>query len=81
MKWKITNTFAKMDVVLYMEEITINLKFYGYQILGVFIIWLGMLFFFSDLFESGKIIFYIVTSWLLFLIVLFVKQYVRERNK
>ncbi|MGM8363892.1 hypothetical protein ACLIBG_00290 [Virgibacillus sp. W0181] len=58
-----------------------NLKFYGYQILGVFIIWLGMLFFLSDMLDSGRIIFYVVTSWLLLLIVLFLKQFFRERNK
>lgn len=57
------------------------MKFLGYQILLVGFIWCGMLFFLSDLYESGKYIFYLVTSWLLFLLVLYAKQYVRERKR
>jgi len=62
-----------------LEEITI--KFYLYQILGVGIIWLGMFYFRDELYSSGEIIFYIVTSWLLFLIVLAVKQFFHERSE
>ena len=62
-----------------MEEITI--KFYLYQILGVGVIWLGMFYFRDELYSSGEIIFYIVTSWLLFLIVLAVKQFLHDRSE
>jgi hypothetical protein len=62
-----------------LEEIKI--KFLGYQIIAIGIIWAGMAFFFSDMMESGKIIFYVVTSWLLFLIVLFLKKIVKDRKK
>jgi len=62
-----------------LEEIAI--KFLGYQILAIGIIWAGMAFFFSKMTEPSKIIFYLVTSWLLFLIVLVVKKFVKERKK
>lgn len=51
-----------------------------YQIIAVGLIWCGMAFFFDELYQSGVYIFYAVTSWLLFLIVLFVKQVIRERK-
>lgn len=56
------------------------MKFLGYQILAIGIIWGGMAFFFKDMDQVGKIIFYIVTSWLLFLIVLFVKSYFKKAS-
>lgn len=58
----------------------IGLKFFLYQILGVGIIWLGMTFFFDKLDGSGKIIYYLVTSWLLFLFVLAGKKFIAERK-
>jgi len=58
-----------------------NIKFLLYQILAIGIIWSGMAFFFDDLYKQGKIIFYIVTSWLLFLLVLLVKEIVKYRKK
>ncbi|HEX6594299.1 MAG TPA: hypothetical protein VF095_06900 [Bacillota bacterium] len=57
------------------------MKFYGYQILAIGIIWTGMAFFFKEMDQSGKIIFYVVTSWLLLLIVLFVKTWIRKNDK
>lgn len=60
-----------------MEKMSI--KFYLYQILGIGVIWIGMFFFREDFTDAGKIIFYIVTSWLLFLIVLAIKQFFHER--
>lgn len=57
-----------------------DLKFFLYQILAVAIIWGGMAFFFSELYPSGKIIFYIVTSWLLFLIVLLIRKVIEDRK-
>lgn len=59
----------------------VNLKFYLYQIAGVLIIWLGMTFFLDRMYDSGKYIYYAVTSWLLFLIVLAVKHWLRERKE
>lgn len=54
------------------------MKFLGYQILAIAVIWTGMAFFFKDMDQVGKIIFYVVTSWLLFLIVLFIKNYFKK---
>ncbi|SET38421.1 hypothetical protein SAMN05216389_11043 [Oceanobacillus limi] len=56
------------------------MKFYIYQVIAISIIWFGMAFFFSELSEASKIIFYIVSSWLLFLIVLLVKYVVTNRK-
>jgi len=61
--------------------IQVDLKFYLYQILGVLIIWLGMTFFLDDIEGSGKVIYYVVTSWLLFLIVLAIKKFMRDRQE
>lgn len=60
--------------------IKVELKFFLYQILGVGIIWLGMTVFFSKLVGSGVYIYYGVSSWLLFLIVLAGKHYLSERK-
>ncbi len=62
-------------------EVKIDLKFYLYQILGVLIIWLGMTFFLEDIHGAGKFIYYAVTSWLLFLIVLAVKKFLADRKE
>lgn len=59
----------------------IQIKFYLYQILGVGIVWLGMLYFFDDLYDQGKVIFYVVTSWLLFIIVLAGKKFFHDRQE
>lgn len=64
-----------------MEEIIIPAKILLYQIIAVSVIWLGMLAFFNDLYQTGVYIFYAITSWLLFLIVLFIKQFIRERKE
>ena len=64
-----------------MINIKIDLKFFGYQILGVFIIWIGMTFFVDDMMQSGKYIYYAVTSWLLFLIVLFIRKFISDRKE
>ncbi|HLR67481.1 hypothetical protein [Virgibacillus alimentarius] len=58
-----------------------EIKFLGYQILAIGIIWTGMAFFFSKMTEPSKVIFYVVTSWLLFLIVLFVKKFFKDRKR
>lgn len=59
----------------------IGLKFYLYQILGVFIIWLGMTFFLDKIDGPGKLIYYVVTSWLLFLFVLTGKKFIADRRE
>lgn len=64
-----------------MLTIKIDLKFYLYQILGVLIIWIGMTFFVEDITGAGKIIYYGLTSWLLFLIVLAVKKFFNDRKE
>ncbi|GAA0441401.1 hypothetical protein GCM10008983_18200 [Lentibacillus halophilus] len=53
------------------------MKIMVYQIIGIGIIWTGMAFFFQDMDQLSKIIFYVVTSWLLFLIVLLIKQFIK----
>lgn len=57
------------------------MKFIMYQMLVTGLVWFGMLFYIDDLYDQGMIIFYVVTSWFLFLIVLFVKEWLRSRNK
>lgn len=56
-------------------------KFYLYQIIAIAIIWGGMAFFFQELYTSGKVIFYVVTSWLLFLIVGYIRSIVEKRKQ
>lgn len=58
----------------------ITLKFYLYQIFAVFIIWLGMTLFLGEMYDSGKIIYYLVTSWLLFLIVMALKKWFKDKR-
>lgn len=49
--------------------------------LGVIgVIWIGMAFFFNDMTDTSKRIFYIVTSWLLFIIVMVVKNFIRQKR-
>jgi hypothetical protein len=62
-------------------KIEIGVKFFLYQIVVVLFIWLGMTFFLDDIFGVGKIIYYAVTSWLLFLIVVTIRMYFAEKKK
>lgn len=55
-------------------------KFFGYQIIAVSIIWIGMSIFFKKIDGSGVIIYYIVTSWLLFLLVLYFKNKYKQKK-
>lgn len=57
------------------------MKFLLYQLLAIGIIWTGMAFFYSDLEETSRTIFYIVTSWLLFIIVLVIKKWFKDRKQ
>ncbi|GEM_PF-2495440 len=45
------------------------------------VIWVGMLFFFNEMTDTSKLIFYVVTSWFLFLIVMAVKAFIRQRKE
>ncbi|WP_404451403.1 hypothetical protein LG329_13795 [Virgibacillus necropolis] len=53
------------------------MKLVLYQILGLGFIWIGMAFFFNTMQPTSKIIFYCFTSWLLFLIVIYIKQRIK----
>lgn len=57
-----------------------NMKPLIYQILIIAIIWVGMVFFVQDMDQMSKMIFYLVTSWLLLLVVLLVKELIRNRK-
>lgn len=58
----------------------IEMKPWIYQILIIAVIWVGMLFFYGEMNQMSRFIFYLVTSWLLLLIVLLVKQVIRSRK-
>lgn len=47
----------------------------------VLFIWLGLLSFFDSMDDGSKVIFYLVTSWLLLLVVLIVKEFFRGRKE
>ena len=59
----------------------VDLKFYLYQLLAVIIVWSGMTYFLENIEGAGRIIYYAVTSWLLFLIVLTVKKWFADKRK
>ncbi|MCJ0931937.1 hypothetical protein MST22_12315 [Virgibacillus halodenitrificans] len=50
------------------------------QLLITAVIWTGMAFFFSDMNAQSKAIFYLVTSWLLFLIVIILRTLLGKRK-
>lgn len=60
--------------------IEMKLSFYIYQIIGVGIIWGGMTFFFDKIEGNAIYIYYAVTSWLLFLIVLAIKKFITDQK-
>ncbi|PAV28083.1 hypothetical protein CIL05_18415 [Virgibacillus profundi] len=51
------------------------------QLIMIGVIWTGMAFFFSDMNEASKVVFYVVTSWLLFLIVIVLKALFSKKNQ
>lgn len=59
----------------------VGIKFYIYQLIGVLVVWLGMTYFIDDIGGDMKIIYYIVTSWMLFIIVLTIKKFFSDRKK
>jgi len=44
-----------------------------------FVVWLGLFSFFDSMDDGSKVIFYLVTSWLLLLVVLIIKDLFRRR--
>lgn len=56
------------------------MRFLLYQIIVIGLVWLGMILFWNDLYDQGRIIFYIVTSWFLLLLVLFIKEWARSKK-
>ncbi|MFD1360769.1 hypothetical protein [Lentibacillus salinarum] len=58
----------------------ITIKFLVYQIIGLGVIWIGMAFFFQEMDQVSKFVFYVATSWLLFLIVTLISQLVKRRK-
>src|SRR5699024_3949283 len=68
--------FRRMRTI---EEV--GIKFYIYQLIGVLVVWLEMTYFIDYIGGDMKIIYYIVTSWMLFIIVLTIKKYFSDRKK
>lgn len=60
------------------EEITI--KILVGQLIMIAFIWTGMAFFLSDMGAVGKYVFYLTTSWLLFLIVIILKTLYKSKR-
>lgn len=50
------------------------------QLAMIGVIWVGMLFFFNEMNDTSRIIFYVVTSWFLFLIVMVLKNVFSKKN-
>lgn len=44
-------------------------------------IWVGMSFFYNDMSEESRWIYYLVTSWVLFLMVMVAKDFFRQKKK
>lgn len=51
------------------------------QFVIILIVWIGLFTFLQDMSEASKYIFYLVTSWLLLLVVLIIKAWIRERKE
>lgn len=50
------------------------------QFVIIFIVWLGLLTFFQEMGQASQLIFYLVTSWLLLLIVLMIKTWISKKK-
>ncbi|WP_152656759.1 hypothetical protein [Oceanobacillus sp. CFH 90083] len=50
------------------------------QFVVIFIVWAGLFTFFQDMNQVSQLIFYLVTSWLLLLVVLIIKTWIREKK-
>lgn len=71
-----------IELVLGDDRMDVNpKKFFGFQLLAVVIIWGGMTIF-RDRIEGGaEIIYYVVTSWMLLMLVLFIKSLFQPKEK
>jgi len=58
----------------------VTIKFYLYQVLAIGGIWVGMTFFVSDMTDTGKIIYYTLTIWLVFLIIFTIRKWFADRK-
>lgn len=56
------------------------MKFLGYQLIAIAVIWTGMAFFFDRLTGFEQNVFYVVTGWLLFLIIMVIKHLVQMKK-
>lgn len=56
------------------------MKFLGYQIIAIAVIWTGMAFFFDTLSGLELTVFYVVSGWLLFLIIKFVRHLLEKKH-
>ncbi|MFC3041262.1 hypothetical protein ACFOGI_13515 [Virgibacillus xinjiangensis] len=62
------------------EGIIINIKLLAVQLAVIAIVWSGMAFFYKEMSNMNQFIFHLVTSWMLFLIVMIVKGLIKERK-
>lgn len=60
------------------EEMAIKILIYQIIIVGV--IWIGMAVFFQEMDPVSQFIFYVATSWLLFLMVILISQLIKRRK-
>ncbi|CEI83135.1 hypothetical protein J18TS1_08520 [Oceanobacillus oncorhynchi subsp. incaldanensis] len=51
------------------------------QFVIILIVWVGLLTFFQEMSQASQLIFYLVTSWLLLLIVLMIKTWIKEKKE
>ncbi|KKE78763.1 hypothetical protein DTX80_08390 [Bacilli bacterium] len=51
------------------------------QLALTFVIWIAMAVFYSDMNQGSKLIFYLVTSWLLFIFVVVIKTWLTNRKE
>ncbi|WP_193065121.1 hypothetical protein [Oceanobacillus oncorhynchi] len=51
------------------------------QFVITLIVWIGLLTFFQEMSQASQLIFYLVTSWLLLLIVLMIKTWIKEKKE
>jgi hypothetical protein len=51
------------------------------QLALTFVIWIAMAVFYTDMNQGSKMIFYLVTSWLLFIIIAVIKAWFTNRKE
>ncbi|MFC2949547.1 hypothetical protein [Virgibacillus sediminis] len=63
------------------EGITINTKLLILQLVVIAVVWSGMAVFYTEMSSASQFIFHLVTSWMLFLIVMIIKGLLKERKQ